>query len=172
MKKSKLLAIIDKAINEVLSEDKGKDEAAKRAVLNAITAQQNALNAKKTDIQSGKDVIPEAELDEARRYGIADAEKAQALIDAASGKAKGRIQQIVDAINAAGGRLSGGGIANAIGVIQPQINSLLKAMVENGIIYATNEYGRDKIPYMIIEGNYSPVELHYIYIEYLMSVLR
>ena len=70
--------------------------------------------------------ISEVELDEARRYGIADAEKAQALIDAASGKAKGRIQQIVDAINAAGGRLSGGGIANAIGVIQPQINSLLK----------------------------------------------
>ena len=148
MKKSKLLAIIDKAINEVLSEDKAKDDATKKAeevafdaTLKAIKSKQTALAQKYTDIQkeknnikTGNTIIPEAELDEARRYGIADAEKAQALIDAASGKAKGRIQQIVDAINAAGGRLSGGGIANAIGVIQPQINSLLKAMVENGIL--------------------------------------
>jgi hypothetical protein len=134
MKKSKLLAIIDKAINEVLNEDQALDKAAKDAEIAAIKKRQTALQAQLQSVVSGKDVMPEGVLDEARRYGIADAEKAQALIDAASGKAKGRIQQIVDAINAAGGRLSGGGIANAIGVIQPQINSLLKAMVENGIL--------------------------------------
>ena len=140
MKKSQLLAIIDKAINEVLNEAPstyaGKnavDDLKKDREYSTLSAT-GKLDAEDELKRGGTVTIGEAELDEARRYGIADAEKAQALIDAASGKAKGRIQQIVDAINDAGGRLSGGGIANAIGVIQPQINSLLKAMVENGIL--------------------------------------
>lgn len=137
MKKSKLLAIIDKAINEVLDEATAFEltTSTGKKVVQSFPNQSAAQKFKSdnTNIRSVQQ-LEEDNLDEARRYGIADAEKAQALIDAASGKAKGRIQQIVDAINAAGGRLSGGGIANAIGVIQPQINSLLKAMVENGIL--------------------------------------
>jgi hypothetical protein len=140
MKKSQLLAIIDKAINEVLNEAPstyaGKnavDDLKKDREYSTLSAT-GKLDAEDELKRGGTVTIGEAELDEARRYGIADAEKAQTLINAASGKAKGRIQQIVDAINDAGGRLSGGGIANAIGVIQPQINSLLKAMVENGIL--------------------------------------
>jgi hypothetical protein len=140
MKKSQLLAIIDKAINEVLNEASstyaGKnavDDLKKDREYSTLSAT-GKLDAEDELKRGGTVTIGEAELDEARRYGIADAEKAQSLIDAASGKAKGRIQQIVDAINDAGGRLSGGGIANAIGVIQPQINSLLKSMVENGIL--------------------------------------
>lgn len=141
MKKSKLLAIINKAINEVLDEVTTIDvpgnpgnipDQTKSAAINK--ARTTEKNPKLGTADDPIEFVEEADLNEARRYGIADAEKAQALIDAASGKAKGRIQQIVDAINVAGGRLSGGGIANAIGVIQPQINSLLKAMVENGIL--------------------------------------
>jgi hypothetical protein len=134
MKKSQLLAIIDKAINEVLNEGPSEDKAAKDAEIAAIKKKQIALNAQLQSVTSGKDTIPEGALDEARRYGIADATKAQALINAASGKAKGRIQQIVDAINDAGGRLSGGAIARALGVIQPQINDLLRAMENAGIL--------------------------------------
>jgi hypothetical protein len=139
MKKSKLLAIIDKAINEVL--DESTIDVASPGVLTPqqkqamiVKARTTSKNPKLGTADDPIEFVEEGELDEARRYGIADAEKAQALINAAVGKSKGRIQQIVDAINAAGGRLSGGGIANALNVIQPQINSLLKAMVENGIL--------------------------------------
>ena len=141
MKKSKLLAIIDKAINEVLNEvttidipgNPGTipDQTKQAAILKARTTSKNP---KLGTADDPVEFVEEAELDEARRYGIADAEKAQALINNISGKSKDRIQQIVDAINAAGGRLSGGGIANALNVIQPQINSLLKTMVDAGIL--------------------------------------
>jgi hypothetical protein len=139
MKKLQLLVIINKAINEVLEETlyTGKDPDVKNKLhqdphYSGLTSQ--AKKDADIELSKGGDVYAEGELDEARRYGVADADKAQSLIDAASGKAKDRIQQIVDAINAAGGRLSGGGIANALGVIQPQINNLLKVMVDNGIL--------------------------------------
>jgi len=135
MKKSKLLSIINKAINEVLEESiyaekPGADPS--NTLPNVISPDANTERDPK--FQSKYKKIAEAELDEARRYGIADTEKAQALIDTTRGVAQTRIQQIVDAINDSGGRLSGGGIARALNVIQPQINNLLRSMVEAGIL--------------------------------------
>jgi len=135
MKKSKLLSIINRAINEVLEESlyaekPGADPS--NTLPNIIAPDSNTERDPK--FQSKYKKISESELDEARRYGIADSERAQDLIATTSGKAQARIQQIVDAINDSGGRLSGGGIARALGVVQPQINNLLRAMVENGIL--------------------------------------
>jgi hypothetical protein len=135
MKKSKLLSIVNKAINEVLEESlyaekPGADSS--NTLPNIISPDANTERDPK--FQSKYKKISESELDEARRYGIADDARAQDLIDTTSGKAQTRIQQIVDAINNSGGRLSGGGIARALNVVQPQINNLLRTMVEAGIL--------------------------------------
>jgi hypothetical protein len=135
MKKSKLLSIVNKAINEVLEESlyaekPGADPS--NTLPNIISPDANTERDPK--FQSKYKKIAESELDEARRYGIADNARAQDLIDTTSGKAQTRIQQIVDAINNSGGRLSGGGIARALNVVQPQINNLLRTMVEVGIL--------------------------------------
>ena len=135
MKKSKLLSIVNKAINEVLEESlyAEKPGADSLNILpNIISPDANTERDPK--FQSKYKKISESELDEARRYGIADDARAQDLIDTTSGKAQIRIQQIVDAINNSGGRLSGGGIARALNVVQPQINNLLRTMVEAGIL--------------------------------------
>jgi hypothetical protein len=135
MKKTKLLSIINKAINEVLEESlyaekPGADTS--NTLPNVISPDANTE--KDPKFQSKYKKIAEGELDEARRYGIADDARAQNLINTTSGKAQTRIQQIVDAINDSGGRLSGGGIARALNVVQPQINNLLRTMVEAGIL--------------------------------------
>ncbi len=134
MKKSQLLKVIDKVINEVLTEattyaGKGSaDDIQKDPKYNTLSS------TGKLDVQNKLKTGTTVTLDESRKYGIADNEKAQALINASNGKAKVRIQQIIDAINDSGGRLSGGGIARALGIIQPQINNLLRIMTEHGIL--------------------------------------
>jgi hypothetical protein len=135
MKKSKLLCIVNKAINEVLEEalyveKPGADSS--NTLPNVISPDANTE--KDPKFQSKYKKVSESELDDARRYGIADNARAQDLINTTSGKAQTRIQQIVDAINNSGGRLSGGGIARALNVVQPQINNLLRTMVEAGIL--------------------------------------
>jgi hypothetical protein len=146
MKKSQLLAIIDKAINEVLNEEESNIDVSNPTGLTAKQketfirqAQQSTGDRNLGTIKKPVSFVEEAELDEARRFGIADASKIQSLLDdipsrPAKENAKKRIKQIIDAITKAGGRLTGGDIAKELGVIQPQINNLLKAMEAKGIL--------------------------------------
>lgn len=68
MKAKQLRRIIREAINEVLNESEAAEKAAKDAEINSINKQIAALNAKKSDLSSGRSsVVSENELDEMAR---------------------------------------------------------------------------------------------------------
>ena len=134
MKVSELQEIIRAAINEVVNEAEipPQEKAAKDAEINAINKQIQALQAKKTDLSSGRtSVVSENDLEEmanvAVRYELAP--------DAAAADFTGKKARIITAMQATEEPMSKIDVAGALGYDkQNPINADFMALVANGTI--------------------------------------
>jgi len=138
MKVSELQEIIRAAINEVVNEAdiSSAEKAAKDAELNAINKKIQALNAKKSDLSSGREEIVEDQVDEmanvAVRYELAP--------DAAAADFTGKKARIVAAMQATEEPMSKVDVAGALGYDkQNPINADFMALVANGTIIPSGE---------------------------------
>ena len=134
MKVSELQEIIRAAINEVVNEAEipPQEKAAKDAEINAINKQIQALQAKKTDLSSGRtSVVSENDLEEmanvAVRYELAP--------DAAAADFTGKKARIITAMQATEEPMSKIDVAGALGYDkQNPINADFMALVADGTI--------------------------------------
>jgi len=134
MKRSELKEMIRAAIAEAVNEAEisPQEKAAKDAELNAITKQIQALQAKKTDIASGRTpVVAENDLEEmanvAVRYELAP--------DAAAADFTGKKSRIIAAMQATEEPMSKVDVAGALGYDkQNPINADFMALVADGVI--------------------------------------
>jgi hypothetical protein len=134
MKRTDLQEIVRQAIQEVLNEAEisPQEKAAKDAELNAINKQIQALQAKKTDLASGRtSVVSENELDEmaniAVRYELAP--------DAAAADFTGKKARIITAMQATEEPMSKVEVAAALGYPkQNPINADFMSLVADGVI--------------------------------------
>jgi hypothetical protein len=139
MKKSELRQIIRKAINEVVNEAEitPQEKAAKDAELNSINKQITALNAKKSDLSSGRtSVVSEDKLDElanvALRYELAP--------DVDPGKFTGKKNRIVSKMKEIDEPISKIDLAYELGYNKQQpVNSDFMELVARGVIVAAEE---------------------------------
>ena len=139
MKVSELQEIIRAAINEVVNEAEipPQEKAAKDAEINAINKQIQALQAKKTDLSSGRtSVVSENDLEEmanvAVRYELAP--------DAAAADFTGKKARIITAMQATEEPMSKIDVAGALGYDkQNPINADFMALVANGTIIPSGE---------------------------------
>jgi len=134
MKLSELQQIIREAIKEVVNEAEisPQEKAAKDAELNAINKQIQALNAKKSDLASGRtSVVSENELDELANVAI----RYQLAPDANPGNFTGKKQRIINTMLASGEPMSQIGVASDMGYDkQNPINADFRELVAAGII--------------------------------------
>lgn len=157
MKAKHLRRLVQEAIASVLNEDAASD--AKNAELNAINKQIVALNAKKTNIASGKDTIPEGEIDEMARIA-----KGFKLAD-----------PNVDASQYANKRVSGTPLSDVIeffranpgaektalqaqfNFVRPQIaNALVNGLLDAGILVKLGAGGEEEAP--VAPGETAPTQ--------------
>lgn len=136
MKQIELKQIINKVVKETLDEAlyTEKPGADRTNTLPNVVAPDPSTEKDPMFQAKYKKVSEGEEMNESRKYGVADDAKMQTLMDATQGKAKERIRQIVNAIAEAGGRITAGGIAKALNLRQQQINDLLRSMVEAGVL--------------------------------------
>jgi len=154
MKKSELRQIIRKAINEAVNEAEitPQEKAAKDAELNAINKQITALNAKKSDLASGRTpVVSEDKLDElanvALRYELAPG------VD--PGKFTGKKNRIVSKMKEIDEPITKIDLAYELGYNKQQpVNSDFMELVARGIIVAAEE---QKAP-RAAGDNFSPIK--------------
>jgi hypothetical protein len=143
MKKTDLHKIVREAIQEVMSEAEisPQEKAAKDAELNAINKQIQALQAKKSDLASGRSsVVSENDLDElanvAVRYELAPGTNA--------GDFSGKKNRIITAMQATGEPMSKIDVAGELGYDkQNPINADFMALVASGAI---NQSGGQAAP--------------------------
>ena len=143
MKKTDLHKIVREAIQEVMSEAEisPQEKAAKDAELNAINKQIQALQAKKSDLASGRSsVVSENDLDElanvAVRYELAPGTNA--------GDFSGKKNRIITAMQATGEPMSKIDVAGELGYDkQNPINADFMALVAAGAI---NQAGGQAAP--------------------------
>jgi len=139
MKRSELQEMIRTAIAEAVNEAEisPQEKAAKDAELNAINKQIQALQAKKTDLASGRTpVVAENDLEEmanvAVRYELAP--------DAAAADFTGKKSRIVAAMQATEEPMSKVDVAAAMGYDkQNPINADFMALVADGVIIPSGE---------------------------------
>lgn len=139
MKRSELQEMIRTAIAEAVNEAEisSAEKAAKDAELNAINKQIQALQAKKTDLASGRTpVVSENDLEEmanvAVRYELAP--------DAAAADFTGKKSRIVAAMQATEEPMSKIDVAGALGYDkQNPINADFMALVADGVIIPSGE---------------------------------
>jgi len=139
MKRSELKEMIRTAIAEAINEAEisPQEKAAKDAELNAINKQIQALQAKKSDLASGRtSVVAENELDEmanvAVRYELAP--------DAAAADFKGKKSRIIAAMQATEEPMSKVEVAAAMGYDkQNPINADFMSLVADGVIIPSGE---------------------------------
>lgn len=134
MKVSELQEIIRTAINEVVNEAEisPQEKAAKDAELNAINKQIQALQAKKSDISSGRTpVVAENDLEEMANVAV----KYELAPDAAAADFAGKKARIITAMQATEEPMSKIEVATALGYDkQNPINADFMALVANGTI--------------------------------------
>ena len=139
MKRSELKEMIRAAIAEAVNEAEisPAEKAAKDAELNAINKQIQALQAKKTDLASGRTpVVAENDLEEmanvAVRYELAP--------DAAAADFTGKKSRIIAAMQATEEPMSKVDVAGALGYDkQNPINADFMALVADGVIIPSGE---------------------------------
>ena len=143
MKKTDLHKIVREAIQEVMNEAEisSQEKAAKDAELNSINKQIQALQAKKSDLSSGRaSVVSENDLDElanvAVRYELAPGTNA--------GDFSGKKNRIITAMQATGEPMSKIDVAGELGYDkQNPINADFMALVASGAI---NQAGGQAAP--------------------------
>ena len=157
MKAKQLRRIVQEAIASVLNEDAAAD--AKNAELNAINKQIVALNAKKQNIASGKDTIPEGEMDEmariAKGFRLADpnVNSAQYATKRVSGTP---LSDIIEFF-----RENPGAEKTALqaqfGFVRPQIaNAVVNGLLDAGILVKLGAGGEEEAP--VAPGETAPVQ--------------
>jgi hypothetical protein len=139
MKKSELRQIIRKAINEAVNEAEipPQEKAAKDAELNSITKQIAALNAKKSDLASGRtSVVSENNLDELANVAI----RYELNPDADLGRFTGKKSRIVNKMKELDTPLTKIELANELGYnTQQPVNSDFMSLVAMDVIIAADE---------------------------------
>ena len=139
MKKTDLQEIVREAIQEVLNEAEisPQEKAAKDAELNAINKQIQALNAKKSDLTSGRtSVVSENEIDEMANVSI----RYELAPDAAAADFTGKKARIITAMQATEEPMSKVEVATALGYPkQNPINADFMSLVADGVIIPSGE---------------------------------
>ena len=139
MKKTDLQEIVRQAIHEVLNEAEisPQEKAAKDAELNSINKQIQALNAKKSDLASGRtSVVSENDLDEMANVSV----RYELAPDAAAADFAGKKARIVTAMQATEEPMSKVEVATALGYPkQNPINADFMSLVADGVIIPSGE---------------------------------
>ena len=134
MKKTDLQKIVRQAIQEVINEAdlSPAEKAAKDAEITSITKQIQALNAKKSDLASGRaSVVSENDLDEMANVSI----RYELAPDAAAADFAGKKSRIITAMQATEEPMSKVEVAAALGYPkQNPINADFMALVADGVI--------------------------------------
>jgi hypothetical protein len=157
MKAKQLRRLVQEAIISVLNEDVADD--AKNAELNAINKQIVALNAKKTNIASGKDTIPEGEMDEmariAKGFRLADPniDSAQYSTKRVSGTS---LSDVIEFFRANPGAEKTA-LQAQFNFVRPQIaNALVNGLLDAGILVKLGAGGEEEAP--VAPGETAPVQ--------------
>ena len=134
MKKTDLQEIVRQAIQEVLNEAEisPQEKAAKDAELNSINKQIQALNAKKSDLASGRSsVVSENDLEEMANVSV----RYELAPDAAAADFAGKKARIITAMQATEEPMSKVEVATALGYPkQNPINADFMSLVGDGVI--------------------------------------
>ena len=139
MKKTDLQEIVRQAIQEVLNEAEisPQEKAAKDAELNSINKQIQALNAKKSDLASGRaSVVSENDLEEMANVSV----RYELAPDAAAADFAGKKARIITAMQATEEPMSKVEVATALGYPkQNPINADFMSLVADGVIIPSGE---------------------------------
>ena len=134
MKRSELQEMIRTAIAEAVNEAEipPQEKAAKDAEINSINKQIAALNAKKSDLSSGRaSVVSENDLDEMAKVAV----RYELAPDAAAADFAGKKARIITAMQATEEPMSKIDVAGALGYDkQNPINADFMALVADGVI--------------------------------------
>jgi hypothetical protein len=157
MKAKQLRRLVQEAIKEVLMEDANTD--AKNAELNAINKQIVALNTKKTNIASGKDSIPEGEMDEMARIakGFKLKDDNLSTTQFANKKVSGvALSDIIDYIKDNPGTEKAQ-LQKQFGFVRPQItNALVNGLLDAGVLVKLGAGGEEEAP--VAPGETAPTQ--------------